>query len=426
MTTPSTRRQFLAQSLLAGLSATALRGQSARAPRLLIRSSWATVNIGDIAHTPGLLRLLEAHLPEAETYLWPANVGEGVDRLLLTRFPRLRILRTAAEVEEAMRYCDFLIHGSKASVGTADLARWRQASGGKPYGIYGVTFPRRESTSPRDLTPEQLAGAVKAASGAEWVFFRDSRSLAFAREMGVRAPVMEFGPDAAFACDLQDPVAADAFLDRHGLETRRFLCCIPRLRFTPYWRIRPGESVDPVRDARNQAMADRDHAPLREAIVRLVRETDLRVLVCPEDRTQMRVGREWIVDRLPTDVRRRVVWRPDFWWTGEATSTYQRSLGVFGNEMHSPILSVGHGVPAIVCRWAEQTSKGYMWEDIGLGDWLFDLDDPAQAARVPAAVLAMATDPNGSRARAARARGVVERRQCETMARVAASVARIP
>ena len=34
-----------------------------RAPRILLRSSWQTVNIGDIAHTPGVLRLLEKHLP---------------------------------------------------------------------------------------------------------------------------------------------------------------------------------------------------------------------------------------------------------------------------------------------------------------------------------------------------------------------------
>jgi hypothetical protein len=30
--------------------------------RILLRSSWQTVNIGDIAHTPGMLALLEPHL----------------------------------------------------------------------------------------------------------------------------------------------------------------------------------------------------------------------------------------------------------------------------------------------------------------------------------------------------------------------------
>jgi len=35
-------------------------------PSILVRSFWQTVNIGDIGHTPGLLALLEKHLPEVE------------------------------------------------------------------------------------------------------------------------------------------------------------------------------------------------------------------------------------------------------------------------------------------------------------------------------------------------------------------------
>jgi len=40
-------------------------------------SSWQTVNIGDIAHTPGVLALLEKHLPHAEIRLWPSKVDES-------------------------------------------------------------------------------------------------------------------------------------------------------------------------------------------------------------------------------------------------------------------------------------------------------------------------------------------------------------
>jgi hypothetical protein len=60
--------------------------------------------------------------------------------------------------------------------------------------------------------------------------------------------------------------------------------------------------------------------------------------------------------------------------------------------MHSPIMAVGNGVPAIVCRFAEPTSKGIMWRDIGLGDWLFDRDVAEEAREIPAAVLAMARE----------------------------------
>lgn len=107
---------------------------------------------------------------------------------------------------------------------------------------------------------------------------------------------------------------------------------------------------------------------------------------------------------------------PDYWLTGEAISTYVRSVGLFGNEMHSPIMCIGHGIPAIVCRFAEQTSKGYMWEDIGLGDWLFDLDDDSRIEKIVPAVLELAQNPEAANVRAAKARQFVEQRQKETMA----------
>ena len=129
-----------------------------------------------------------------------------------------------------------------------------------------------------------------------------------------------------------------------------------------------------------------------------------------------RVGKELLYDPLPADVKPRAVWRPNYWLTGEALSTYVRSAGLFGNEMHSPIMCVGNGIPAIVCRWAEQTTKGFMWRDIGLGDWLFDFDKEEDRAKLVPAVLAMAKDPAAAKARADKAREFVEKRQRETMA----------
>ena len=76
--------------------------------------------------------------------------------------------------------------------------------------------------------------------------------------------------------------------------------------------------------------------------------------------TQVEVGKEWIYDWLPAVVRKCVVWRDKFWLTDEALSVYVRSAGLFGLEMHSPIMAIGNGIPAIVGRFAEQTSKGFM------------------------------------------------------------------
>src|SRR6185295_20123935 len=115
------------------------------------------------------------------------------------------------------------------------------------------------------------------------------------------------------------------------------------------------------------------------------------------------------------DVRARIVWRDRYWLTGEALSTYRRSAGLFGLEMHSPIMCIGQGVPALVGRFAEQTSKGMMWRDIGLGDWLFDFDVDSEVARMPSTVLTLAQDPAAAKAKAAKARAFVEQRQRETM-----------
>ena len=79
-------------------------------------------------------------------------------------------------------------------------------------------------------------------------------------------------------------------------------------------------------------------------------------------------------------------------------------------------MCIGNGIPAIVCRWAEQTSKGIMWRDIGLGDWLFNLDEETDVARVAPTVLALAKDPAAAKAKAEKAREFVRQRQRETMA----------
>lgn len=414
------RRQFMQAAVAAAVAgiatASAQDASKSRRPRILLRSSWQTVNIGDIAHTPGVLTLLERYLPDAEITLWPSRVDNGVDVILQKRFPHLKIAQGAMALEAAFTDCDFLLHGSGASlVAERDVVRWSKETG-KPYGVYGITLPVTGSTSTKPTPGDVFARSIDVLSHARFVFFRDSVSRKLAQDRGCTCPVMEFGPDGAFGTDLRDDAKADVFLREHQLEEGQFLCCIPRLRYTPYWTIPEKKTArDDVKHARNEAMKEHDHAPHRRAIIDIVRQTAMKVLICPEDRTQMAVGKEMLYDPLPEDVKPRVVWRPDYWLTGEAISTYVRSAGLFGNEMHSPIMCIGHGIPAIVCRWAEQTSKGMMWRDIGLGDWLFDFDKEDEVQRLPAAALALALDPAAAKQKAAAARQFVEQRQRETM-----------
>src|SRR5262249_27677908 len=151
------------------------------------------------------------------------------------------------------------------------------------YGVYGITFSDN-NYSTRPLPAEAIAKTVEALSGAKFVFFRDSPSLALAKQKGCTAPIMEFGPDGAFATDLADDQRADAFLAEHDLARGKFLCCIPRHRYTPYWTIPERKTpFDPVKHEQNEKYVEANHAPLRQAIVEVVRQTDLKVLLCPED-----------------------------------------------------------------------------------------------------------------------------------------------
>ncbi len=412
------RRHFLTTSIAATLSS--LPAQEGKPRRIILRSSWQTVNIGDIAHTPGVLHLLEQHLPDVEVRLWPSKVDNGVEEMLMKRFPKLKILKTPEDIRTAFTECDFLLHGSGPSlVGAKDVMKWAKETS-KPYGIYSITFSETDSAATKPATDGVLSKTIQIFNDAKFVYFRDSVSLELAKKKGCTCPITAFCPEGSFAVDLRNDDAAAAFLKEHDLEEGKFLCCIPRYRYTPYWMLTEKHAAfDEKKNARNEEMKEHDLAPLREAIIAVIKETKMKVLVCPEDATQMAIGKEMLVDKLPEDVKARIVWRPNYWLTDEALSTYVKSAGLFGAEMHSPIMCIGNGIPAIVCRWKEQTSKGLMWRDIGLGEWLFDMDIPEEVERIVPAVVAMAKDPAAAKAKAAKALEFIHQQQIETMAVVA-------
>lgn len=412
------RRDFIKNitklAALLSLSPLLSFSNSVRKKTILICSSWQTFNIGDIAHTPGLLAILEKHLPDVNVVLWPHDVGNGVEDMLKKRFPKVRIVQSEDEVKEAFRKADFLLHGSGPSlVGRYNIRRWVNETG-KPYGIYGITFPGIYAAKGAEIKASAID--TELLNNAKFVFFRDSVSLEFAKKAGITCPLMEFGPDATFAVDLHNDTAAVQFLKEHNLKEGKFLCCIPRYRFTEEW-LAKGKNR-PYNQAHvdyNNKMKNHDNGPLREAIIAVTRQTSYKVLICPEDETQVALGKSLLFDLLPDDVKPKVVWRDKYWLTDEALSTYNRSAGLFGLEMHSPIICIGQGVPAIVCRFYEQSTKGYMWKDIGLDDWLFDMDVPTDVERIIPTVLSLATDSQSARNKALKAKDFVQKRQSETM-----------
>ena len=373
---------------------------------ILLRSGWQVENIGDIGHTPAMMALMEKYIPDAVVTFWPwySFLPDNEAAMLKKRFPQLQMVKgvldangeaSTKELKEAIENTDFLLHNSgPATIAWQDLVHIKKM--GKPFGVYGVSYGLYG-------TPEK-----DILSDAAFVYFRDSVSLQKATEAGIHPPVMGFSPDAVFGIDITDDDKGIAFLEKNNLEDGKFLCCIPKQRFTPVWlHVHKNRPVDEVKNARNEEMKEHDHLPLRDAITAIITTTNHKILICHEDETEMPIGKEWLLDKLPEEVRSKVVWRNAAWMTDEAISIYKRSAGLFGAEMHSPIMCIANGIPAIVVRWEEQSSKGIMWKNIGLGEWLFDFDIEADIGRFVPTVLAMASDTVAAKTKAVRAKEVV-------------------
>lgn len=374
---------------------------------ILLRSSWQTVNIGDIGHSPGVLTLLEKNFPGARLTLWPDYVDRGVRPMLQRRFPSLTIaqgtintdtgLPTTPELARAIDEADLLVHGSGPGIiAPHHLEDWIRLANGKPYGIYAITIDPL-GTGPADqpipnegdtiawqrrliaaLPPNHLKPRQRhLLESAAFVFCRDTLTLDYLRAQNLHQPHLDFAPDGAFAIDLRDDEKASTFLRNYGLKEREFICVIPRLRFTPYHETHnvPATPRDEGRALVSARHREADMEKLRILITRWVRATGLKVLVCPEMTYQVELGRDLIRQNLPEDVRDKVIWRPGYWLPDEACSTYARAHTVVSLDNHSPIFSLAVGTPTIFVRQPSDTTKGQMWADVGLGDWYFEITE---------------------------------------------------
>lgn len=397
------RRSFLAASFAA--VATTARAE-AKPLRVLLRSSWQTVNIGDIAHTPGMLALFEKHRPQDEVTLWPNALSADVEMLLTTRFPKLKLAKTKAEQDAALAACDFFLHGSGPGlVGHKEATRAKAA--GKPYGFAGVT-----------LTDDELKTHRELLTGAKFVFTRDGHSLKALTAAKIAGPKTAFGPDATFALDLRDDAAAAKLLKEHKLEPGEFLCAVPRLRWTPYWEIRPETAKpNPKRSAENEAFADRDHAKLREGIVAWVTKLKRKVFLVPEMTYAVERLKPLLYDPLPAAVKPSVAVLDRYWLTAEAASVYAQAAAVASFENHSPIMALAAGVPAVLLRQPTDTRKGQMWRDVGLDRWLFEIDTTT-GKDIADCLLEIGGDLPAARATAKKARDFAHERMAAMVAEV--------
>jgi polysaccharide pyruvyl transferase WcaK-like protein len=129
-----------------------------------------------------------------------------------------------------------------------------------------------------------------------------------------------------------------------------------------------------------------------------VRNTGNKVMACAEMTYQVQMAKDVLVDPLPSEVKKNVVWRDSYWLPDEAASIYSKAQAVVSVECHSPIISLANGTPAFYVRQPTDTCKGQMYRDIGVDNWFFEIDE-TNGEQLWAQLKAIHTNPAAARAR---------------------------
>ncbi|GAB3800779.1 polysaccharide pyruvyl transferase family protein [Spirosoma humi] len=395
-------------------------------PVIILRSSWGDGNIGDQGHSPGTIRLLTQYVPNAEILLWHTDPRPETEKLISRNFPKVRVIRGKfyeagkpfeGEIKEAFERADMFIFNSGMAMNFGLYGKdWGGnmssltpyiycAENNIPFGIYGQSFDRFDFPS--------LYAYRNVLSQAAFVYCRDGESLKFLKENEFRTPVLEFGPDGCFGINVRDEEKGLTYLKKAGLEAQKFLAVVI-LTNTPYANRRPN-AIDLGKSPADWQEEDRSRmAKIREMITNWVRETGLKVLLAPEVTKEIEPAKTFLYNQLPADVQANVVWRDTFWNADEAMSVYARAHTLFGMEPHSLIMGVTLEVPIIHAWPPSHGRKAWMFRDIGLPNWLFQVDH-SSAADWTKQLRLIHQDYAEAKKKVAKAMAFVQQRQASTM-----------
>ncbi|TDU70970.1 polysaccharide pyruvyl transferase WcaK-like protein [Prosthecobacter fusiformis] len=408
----TTRRHFIA-SVTAALGGSAFAA-SGKPKTVLLQSAWDTINIGDIGHTPGTLRILEEHLPEVRVVLWASKLDERVEALLRKRFPKVEIVQGGlagkskkdAALREAIAGCDLFIRNSGMGQGTDYMEYCRDAA--KPYGLYGQSF------FPNMVEGKGAEERIKLLNNAAFIYCRETKTLDILKNAGVKTPVLEFGPDGCFGIDVRDEERGLATMKKLGLEDRQFIT----LQLRTHTAKHPGVDNPPLNplNPTPQMVADdeRRAAKYRELVTMWVQKTGKKVLIAPEVKKEMVHNKRLIYDLLPPEIQKNVLNLETFWNADEAASVFARAHTIVCHEPHSPIIALANGTPIIHTYSEFHSPKCWMFKDIGLGEWLLEFDE-TPVEKMAETLLAIDSDYPAALAKVKKAMDFVHERQGATM-----------
>lgn len=403
------------------------------APKILLRSGWATKNVGDVGHTPGTLRLLYERFPQARISVWINSLNAEVEAMLMRRFPQVELVsghlydkeqgcppKLAAAIDEADLFLfnsgmlmNFGLFGFDWNGPVYNLAPlWRCIENGIPFGIFGQSFDRFAYPSVWLFKP--------VLDKAAFILTRETESAGYLRELGFSCPHIEFGPDGCFGIDTRDDARAQQWLAAHGLRSGEFL--IVNIRTNTAVSHDTDTPLNPVNPSpQQQEENDRWMATCATVINDWVRQTGLPVLVAPEAEKEIHAAQALLRPLLAAEVLPKVIFRDTWWNADEALSTFTAARLAFGVEPHTLIMAMTGAVPIVHARPLRHGRKGWMFRDLGLADNLFDID-ATPAATVSERVLHLHHDYPAAQAAAAAAWQQVRSLQARSLDRVAAAL----
>jgi polysaccharide pyruvyl transferase WcaK-like protein len=413
-----TRRHFIS-TLTAALGGSALAA-SGKPKTILLQSAWDTVNIGDIGHTPGTLRVIEQHLPEVKVIVWAMKLDERVTNMLKTRFPKVEFLQGSltgkTESDERLRQaigsCDLFIRNSGMGQDTSFMEFCRKL--GKPYGLYGQSyFPSMVEGKGGDDRKALL-------NGASFIYTRETKTLDILRNAGVKTPVLEFGPDGCFGIDVRDDERGLATMKKLGLEDRKFITIQLRTNTAKLPGVDDNRipKLNPLHPTLEQIADDERRAAVyRDLITQWVKKTGFKVLIAPEVKKEMEHNKRLLHDPLPEEIRKHVVNLHYFWNSDEAASVFARAHTAVCHEPHSLIIALSNGTPVIHTYSEFHSPKCWMFKDIGLPEWLLEFDS-TPTAKMAETLFAIHDDYPGALAKVKKAMDFVHQRQADGMSTV--------
>ncbi len=376
---------------------------------VLLQCGWAVKNIGDIGHTPGTLRFLESHLPQAKVILWAMNTNQQVDAMLKRRFPKVEIVKGSLSqkggaVQEAIGRADFFLRGPGMGQSTDFMKYCNEI--GKPWGLQGQSY-----------FPDMVTGSggkerIALLSSAAFIFCRDSKTLQTLQEAGVKPPVLDFGPDGCFGIDVRDEEKALARLKKHGLEEKKFIT----LQLRTHSPTSPGvddkrpQKLNPLHPTQENIADDTRRAKVyQDLIAKWVKETSGKVVIAPEVYKEMEYNKKFVYDPLPDELKKHVVNFDEFWNVDEACSFYARAHTVICHEPHTPIMALAVGTPMMHTFSEFHSPKCWMFKDIGLEEWAPEFDS-TPANKMFEILMSIHRDYAGAQAKVKTAMAFVEER----------------